>query len=117
MGYGLYLYVEEGREPKLDEGREEEGRERDIRLSTVGWGLRIVEDDGEVDEDFPGTSEALVLASSRRLTPLFDCSSPSALDREANAAKFSFLEFAITEATSAQSKFTLSPLFEFGERV
>jgi len=55
VGYGLFLYSEEGREPKLDEGREEEGRERDIRLSTVGWGLRIVEDDGEVDEDFPGS--------------------------------------------------------------
>ncbi|KAL7417025.1 stress-activated map kinase interacting protein 1-domain-containing protein [Mrakia frigida] len=78
VGYGLFLYSEEGREPKLDEGREEEGRERDIRLSTVGWGLRIVEDDGEVDEDFP------------------------ALDREANAAKFSFLEFAITESTPSQ---------------
>lgn len=57
VGYGLFLYNEEGREPKLDDGVDEESRERDIRMSTVGWGLRIVEDDGEVDEDFPGEFE------------------------------------------------------------
>lgn len=45
VGHGLYKYWDEGREPKLDD----EGD-----FSTVGWGLRIVEDDGEVDEDFPG---------------------------------------------------------------
>jgi hypothetical protein len=50
-GYGLFRYWEEGRAPLLSE--EEES---DQRWSTVGWGLRIVEDDGEVDEDFPRTS-------------------------------------------------------------
>ncbi|CDZ97554.1 Stress-activated MAP kinase-interacting protein, Sin1p [Phaffia rhodozyma] len=78
VGLGLFLYGEEGRKPELSAGFETEGRDRDIRLSTVGWGLRIVEDDGEVDEDFP------------------------ALDREANVAKFSFSEFAITVATATQ---------------
>lgn len=47
-GHGLWKYVEEGRSPELDGD--------DAELSTVGWGLRIVEDDGEVDEDFPGES-------------------------------------------------------------
>lgn len=47
-GYGLYKYWEEAREPLLSL---EDGDEQ--RWSTVGWGLRIVEDDGEVDEDFP----------------------------------------------------------------
>lgn len=51
-GYGLYKFWEEAREPLLNE---EEGDEQ--RWSTVGWGLRIVEDDGEVDEDFPRKSQ------------------------------------------------------------
>jgi hypothetical protein len=46
-GYGLFKFWEEGRQPLLSE------EESDQRWSTVGWGLRIVEDDGEVDEDFP----------------------------------------------------------------
>lgn len=41
-GYGLYKYWEMGREPRIEEPN-----------GTVDWGLRIVEDDGEVDEDFP----------------------------------------------------------------
>lgn len=45
-GYGLWRYYDEGREPVLDEDNEAE-------MSTIAWGLRIVEDDGEVDEDFP----------------------------------------------------------------
>lgn len=45
-GYGLYKYWEDKREPLLV-------AESEQRWSTVGWGLRIVEDDGEVDEDFP----------------------------------------------------------------
>jgi hypothetical protein len=53
-GFGLYKYWEEGREPKLSE--EAEGPGLEDRWSTVGWGLRIVEDDGEVDEDFPRRS-------------------------------------------------------------
>lgn len=44
-GHGLWKYWEEGLEPQLEDEAEQ---------STVGWGLRIVEDDGEVDEDFPG---------------------------------------------------------------
>lgn len=59
IGFGLYLYCEEGRTPPLDEGLED-GTERDIRMNTVGWGLRIVEDDGEVDEDFPGASSLII---------------------------------------------------------
>jgi len=45
-GYGLYRYWEDALRPLLAEQAEQ-------RWSTVGWGLRIVEDDGEVDEDFP----------------------------------------------------------------
>lgn len=43
-GHGLWKYWEEGRTPMID---------NEAELSTIAWGLRIVEDDGEVDEDFP----------------------------------------------------------------
>ncbi|BGO95058.1 hypothetical protein NBRC10512_006477 [Rhodotorula toruloides] len=80
IGAGLWAYWEDdGREPKLDgenigvkPGEAEEGRE------TTRWNLRIVEEDGEVDEDFP------------------------ALDRMRNVSAFSFTEFAIVRATGQQ---------------
>jgi hypothetical protein len=53
IGCALWAYWEDGREPELEVG--EEGQE------TTGWNLRIAEDDGEVDEDFPGQSISLVL--------------------------------------------------------
>jgi hypothetical protein len=56
-GYGLFRYWEEARIPLLSEEEESEQR-----WSTVGWGLRIVEDDGEVDEDFPRMFSVLDLA-------------------------------------------------------
>jgi hypothetical protein len=68
-GHGLFRYWEEGREPRLED-----------QSGTVNWGLRIVEDDGEVDEDFP------------------------ALDRESQISKFSYGQFGIVEATETQSR-------------
>jgi len=54
IGFGLWTYWEQKLEPKLDEGPGgDDDRQRAIRLSAVGWSLRIAEDDGEVDEDFP----------------------------------------------------------------
>lgn len=50
IGAGLWAYWEEGREPTLEVGTAGETDE------TTKWNLRIVEDDGEVDEDFPGSS-------------------------------------------------------------
>ena len=50
-GYGLFRFWEDERKPMLSEQDNEQHR------STVGWGLRIVEDDGEVDEDFPRQSD------------------------------------------------------------
>nr|ODN93712.1 hypothetical protein L204_04896 [Cryptococcus depauperatus CBS 7855] len=72
LGYGLWRYWDERREPKLED------EENEIKWSTVGWGLRIVEDDGEVDEDFP------------------------ALDRESKISKFIYESFAIVKATEDQ---------------
>lgn len=55
IGFRLWAYWDEGCEPRLDDGLDgDDDPRRAVRLSAVGWCLRIVEDDGEVDEDFPG---------------------------------------------------------------
>lgn len=59
LGYALWTYWEEGWIPKLDEGLEgEEDPKWGIRCSAAGWILRIAEEDGEVDEDFPREYDA-----------------------------------------------------------
>ncbi|ORY84875.1 stress-activated map kinase interacting protein 1-domain-containing protein, partial [Protomyces lactucae-debilis] len=68
IGFVLLKYLESEQQPALTE----EQRDPDC------WTLRIVEDDGELDEDFP------------------------ALDRTRPISKFSFDEFALVEATPAQ---------------
>ncbi|GAA6044215.1 hypothetical protein JCM8097_002264 [Rhodosporidiobolus ruineniae] len=83
IGAGLWAYWEEGREPGLEDGMgEEEKREMEERArrgeETARWNLRIVEDEGEVDEDFP------------------------ALDRTRTITAFAFTEFAIVRATGQQ---------------
>lgn len=54
IGFSLWSYWEEGWLPKLNEGVNED----DPKLSGIGWIMRIAEDDGEVDEDFPREFEA-----------------------------------------------------------
>lgn len=49
IGFALWSYWEEGWLPKLNE----DVGENDPKLSGIGWIMRIAEDDGEVDEDFP----------------------------------------------------------------
>lgn len=54
IGFALWNYWEEGWLPKLDEGLSgEDDPKWGTKLSAVGWILRIAEDDGEVDDDFP----------------------------------------------------------------
>ncbi|TFK47558.1 hypothetical protein OE88DRAFT_1738476 [Heliocybe sulcata] len=79
VGFALWSYWEEGWAPRLDEGLGgEEDEKREVRLSAVGWILRIAEDDGEVDEDFPPP------------------------DRTAKIAKFNFDAYAVLEASPSQ---------------
>ncbi|KAK9367447.1 stress-activated map kinase interacting protein 1-domain-containing protein [Lipomyces kononenkoae] len=70
IGYSLYRYWEEKRQPELD----------DDKCDVDCWTLRIVEEDGEPDKDFP------------------------ALDRTRIISAFSFDEFALVEATPTQVK-------------
>ena len=54
VGFSMWSYWEEGWLPKLDEGLVgEDDPKWATRLSATGWILRIAEEDGEVDDDFP----------------------------------------------------------------
>lgn len=68
IGFALYCFMKEKRTPALP----------DDLCNANKWTLRIVEDDGEPDEDFP------------------------ALDRTRMISAYSFDEFALVEATAAQ---------------
>ncbi|KIY70575.1 hypothetical protein CYLTODRAFT_487987 [Cylindrobasidium torrendii FP15055 ss-10] len=79
VGFALWTYCEEGWLPKLDEGLSGEDDEQwETRMSTIGWIMRITEDDGEIDDDFPPP------------------------DRLGKAVKFNADGFAVIEATPAQ---------------
>ncbi|EEB05122.2 stress activated MAP kinase interacting protein Sin1 [Schizosaccharomyces japonicus yFS275] len=70
IGYILYEYIENGQKPELPKEQQNPNY----------WNLRIVEDDGEIDEDFPS------------------------LDRHRPLAKFSFDAFALAQASENQIK-------------
>ena len=54
LGFALWSYWEESWLPKIDEGLSgEEDPKWTTMCSAIGWIMRIAEDDGEVDEDFP----------------------------------------------------------------
>ncbi|KAF9493758.1 SIN1-domain-containing protein [Pleurotus eryngii] len=54
IGFALWSYWEDGWLPKLDEGLSgEDDPKWRIRLSAIGWIMRLAEEDGEVDDDFP----------------------------------------------------------------
>jgi len=87
LGHALYRYWEEGWLPKIDQGLEgEEDPKWSMICSAVGWILRIAEEDGEVDEDFPPP------------------------DRTGKISKFNFDAYAVLEASPAQSKSRLYSL-------
>jgi hypothetical protein len=54
IGFALWTYWKEGCLPKLDDGLSgEDDSKWGTKVSAVGWIMRIAEDDGEVDDDFP----------------------------------------------------------------
>jgi hypothetical protein len=53
IGFSLWNYWEERWKPDLDADCSDDDEKKKIRFSAVSWNLRIAEDDGEVDEDFP----------------------------------------------------------------
>jgi hypothetical protein len=73
IGYSLYEYNEAERQPVITSD-----------LDVPYWNMRIVEDDGEIDEDFP------------------------ALERSRKIQKFAFDSFAICKASQAEASKNLS---------
>jgi len=94
LGFALWSYWEKGWLPTLSEGVTDE---RDPKLSAVGWILRLAEDDGEVDDDFPG-------AFSLSWPWSFYLTANLAPDRSMPASKFAADAYAVLEANPAQSK-------------
>ncbi|KAF5351261.1 hypothetical protein D9756_008465 [Leucocoprinus leucothites] len=81
IGFALWTFWEEGWLPKLDEGLSGPSDPKwEDRISACGWILRLAEDDGEVDDDFPPP------------------------DRLGKIVKFNADAYAILEATPAQIK-------------
>jgi target of rapamycin complex 2 subunit MAPKAP1 len=79
LGFALWSYWEESWLPRLDE----DPNTPEEMLSAVGWVMKIAEEDGEVDEDFPRKSiihltflhQTFPIYSSINLTVLFFSSS------------------------------------------
>ncbi|KAG1744258.1 stress-activated map kinase interacting protein 1-domain-containing protein [Suillus lakei] len=74
IGFALWTYWDERWLPELNA----DVKDDDPKLSAIGWIMRIAEDDGEVDEDFPPP------------------------DRTGKISKFGFEAFAILAATPLQ---------------
>ncbi|KAI0252926.1 stress-activated map kinase interacting protein 1-domain-containing protein [Lactifluus subvellereus] len=74
LGFALWSYWEEGWLPRLDE----DPNTPEDKLSAIGWVMKIAEDDGEVDEDFPPPN------------------------RESKISKFNFEAYAVLEANPTQ---------------
>lgn len=99
IGFSLWTYWKEGWLPKLDEGLSgEDDPKWETKVSAVGWIMRIAEEDGEVDDDFPR-----MLA--RFLCDLISHDS-SAPDRLGKVSKFNADAYAVLEATPTQGKAT-----------
>ncbi|KAF9935310.1 hypothetical protein BGZ65_003421 [Modicella reniformis] len=76
IGYILYQYYHEGRTPLLSEEQS----------TVVQWNLRIVEDDGEIDDDLPAVERTLKIG------------------KFSTSQRFAMNQFALCEATPAQAK-------------
>lgn len=115
IGFALWTYWEEGWLPKLDDGLSVEGEgangegdedsKRETKLSAIGWIMRIAEDDGEVDDDFPRAHIILYLCLHTPDTEILFLS--IAPDRMGKIAKFNADAYAVLEATPAQGVFML----------
>ena len=65
IGFALWSYWEASWMPKLDDGLDgADDAKKGAKLSTTGWVMRIAEDDGEVDDEFPRTSTLCFSPSS-----------------------------------------------------
>ena len=97
IGFALWSYWEAGWLPKLTDGLTGDTDPKwGTKLSAVGWIMRIAEDDGEVDDEFP---RGFVCSTSLR--KLISLEAP---DRTGKISKFSFDAYAVLEASPSQSR-------------
>jgi len=101
LGFGMWSYWEAGWLPRLDD-EDLNVNASEEKLSTVGWVMKIAEDDGEVDEDFPRKSSKIPgFSVSQKGTPLSISLFP-APNRESKISKFNFEAYAMLEANFTQ---------------
>lgn len=62
IGFGLYLFVEQ-RDQDVKEMLGSSTPTDNVKWTPEGWNLRIAEEDGEVDEDFPGVYKVVVVCA------------------------------------------------------
>ncbi|KAG0336356.1 hypothetical protein BG000_006664 [Podila horticola] len=89
IGYILYQYYHEGRTPHFS----------DDQSTVVQWNLRIVEDDGEIDDDLPAVERTLKIG------------------RFSMNQRFAMNQFALCEATPAQVKINENLYIKSGRTV
>ncbi|KAI9238172.1 hypothetical protein MVEG_07201 [Podila verticillata NRRL 6337] len=89
IGYILYQYYHEGRTPHFT----------DDQSTVVQWNLRIVEDDGEIDDDLPAVERTLKIG------------------RFSMNQRFAMNQFALCEATPAQVKINENLYIKSGRTV
>jgi hypothetical protein len=98
LGFALWSYWEAGWLPRLDE----DPNAPEERLSAVGWVMKIAEDDGEVDEDFPSEpffAEGRCTDQKLKPLPLLSSLAPN---RELKISKINFHAYAVLEADPSQ---------------
>jgi hypothetical protein len=95
LGFGLWSYWEVGWSPRLDDEDINSNTEEE-KLTAVGWVMKIAEDDGEVDEDFPRKSSKFPVSQNDIPVSL------PAPNRESKISKFNFEAYAVLEANTTQ---------------
>jgi len=100
LGFGLWSYWEAGWLPRLDDVDIDSNASE--KLSAVGWVMKIAEDDGEVDEDFPRKSSPRFFSVSQKTH--FSGFFSLAPNRELKISGFNLEAYAVLEANTTQGR-------------
>ncbi len=101
LGFGLWSYWEVGWSPRLDD-EDINSNTSEEKLTAVGWVMKIAEDDGEVDEDFPRKSSRFPAFFSSFTNDIPVSIAFLAPNRESKISKFNFEAYAVLEANPTQ---------------
>jgi hypothetical protein len=101
LGFGLWSYWEAGWLPRLDD-EDTNSNTSEEKFCAVGWVMKIAEEDGEVDEDFPRKSSRFTAFFLRFTNDISVSIVFLAPNRESKISKFSFEAYAVLEANTTQ---------------